>query len=568
MEGVRNIYLPLLVFSVPLATIVNGSNCGDGYFLNYTLPIFGTCLEREHPNSGMWGTIPKLIPFSSAIPAPAKGRDAMGIPPGFRICKFPDCMMVPCKPGRCEETMESFVCHCPSGITGKTCGMSTGRETNSPESTETLVTEGTGVVTSSADPTETLTTEGTGRETSSAEPTETLTTEGTGRETSSAEPTETLTTEGTGRETSLAEPTETLTTEGTGRETSSAEPTETLTTEGTGRETSSAEPTETLTIKDYAVTPSVIDCPLNINQSTELGNVGSVVTWAPPRVAHASGTPTVIANINPGSVFNGSDENVEVFYTISDGSGWIDESCSFRVSLYYVDTTPPLVTWCPRNRTILASVDTVTAPVYWEEPNATDAAGIASITSNHEQGFEVAVGSSITITFNITDRSGLTNSDCSFTLEVLTETQEWKCTSSKCYNLDEQQRKWAVAKAFCSGLDPVLTVSGYRSPSLLFHNSNEEAADLRNLLSSHSEWVWINCNDHFKEGDFICDVDGAGTKQSSEWWHNGEPNNLLVSEDCVIVNYPLITDRLKWFDVPCSSQCLTVCQLILGQTKT
>nr|XP_054764649.1 uncharacterized protein LOC129271296 [Lytechinus pictus] len=55
----------------------------------------------------------------------------------------------------------------------------------------------------------------------------------------------------------------------------------------------------------------------------------------------------------------------------------------------------------------------------------------------------------------------------------------WKCTSSKCYRLyDEQERVWADAKAFCSGLDPVNTANGYRSPSLLFLNTEKEANDL------------------------------------------------------------------------------------------
>nr|XP_054764653.1 C-type lectin domain family 17, member A-like [Lytechinus pictus] len=140
---------------------------------------------------------------------------------------------------------------------------------------------------------------------------------------------------------------------------------------------------------------------------------------------------------------------------------------------------------------------------------------------------------------------------------------EWFCTSSKCYRLyDEQLRNWADAKAFCSGLDQVNTSYGYRSPSLLFLNTEKEANDLLALQLGLADWmlVWINCNDQLTEGEFVCDVDGNGTPPSSSWWDQGQPNNS-GGQDCVAVNRQW-SELLKWRDVPCSRTIYTMCQYI------
>ncbi|XP_063962626.1 CD209 antigen-like [Lytechinus pictus] len=147
----------------------------------------------------------------------------------------------------------------------------------------------------------------------------------------------------------------------------------------------------------------------------------------------------------------------------------------------------------------------------------------------------------------------------------------WKCTSSKCYRLyDEQERVWADAKAFCSEIDPVNTPYGYRSPSLLFLNTEKEANDLLDLQLGLTDGlrVWINCNDQSTEGEFVCDVDGNGTPSSSSWWDQGEPNEWSgQDEDCVAVVKRKWSELLKWRNIPCSWTIYTMCQYIVGQPE-
>ena len=77
------------------------------------------------------------------------------------------------------------------------------------------------------------------------------------------------------------------------------------------------------------------------------------------------------------------------------------------------DTTPPVVSNCPPDQTVTVNFGDATHHVFiWETPEATDAAGIASIVPDHNSGVEVSVGQSITVTYTVTDNSGLTNTDC------------------------------------------------------------------------------------------------------------------------------------------------------------
>ncbi|XP_041480743.1 nidogen-2-like [Lytechinus variegatus] len=113
--------------------------------------------------------------------------------------------------------------------------------------------------------------------------------------------------------------------------------------------------------------PVVYNCPGNINQSVKVGYDGIEVFWISPSVSNPSGTPTFVPNIGPGSFFNVTDEPVEVIYTIADGTGWVDESCSFLVSVYYKPSRKIFVT--DHGRMFMADLDDL---VFNEIPSSGD----------------------------------------------------------------------------------------------------------------------------------------------------------------------------------------------------
>ncbi|XP_030846982.1 ficolin-1-A-like [Strongylocentrotus purpuratus] len=75
--------------------------------LNYTLPMFNECLQKQHTNGSMVQTIPKLIPVPMASNGCFRRKGKLGIPPGYRTCNFP----VPSLPCDCAEIQTGGLSH-------------------------------------------------------------------------------------------------------------------------------------------------------------------------------------------------------------------------------------------------------------------------------------------------------------------------------------------------------------------------------------------------------------------------------------------------------------------------
>ncbi|XP_030840217.1 uncharacterized protein LOC105447022 [Strongylocentrotus purpuratus] len=137
----------------------------------------------------------------------------------------------------------------------------------------------------------------------------------------------------------------------------------------------------------------------------------------------------------------------------------------------------------------------------------------------------------------------------------------WVCMSSKCYRVDEKQRSWQDAHSFCRNLSTITTITGFKKPSLLFVDTDEYVDFLSRMgFNIHIDF-WINCNDMLNEGDFICEVDGAGTRETTTYWYPGEPNGRPdYDEDCVKVSG---WTAGHWVDVMCTRSYFTVCQILL-----
>ena len=76
----RDVVFCLLCFVALRNTAVADlkTQCGDGFDLNYTLPMFRVCKN---------GTIPKLIPPSADEDRSCVRKSRLGIPPGRRVCR-------------------------------------------------------------------------------------------------------------------------------------------------------------------------------------------------------------------------------------------------------------------------------------------------------------------------------------------------------------------------------------------------------------------------------------------------------------------------------------------------
>ncbi|HHG84433.1 MAG TPA: HYR domain-containing protein [Bacteroidetes bacterium] len=89
------------------------------------------------------------------------------------------------------------------------------------------------------------------------------------------------------------------------------------------------------------------------------------------------------------------------------------DSCTFTVNV--VDQTPPTLT-CPANMQLHTSANSCSVPASWATPTATDACGMASLTSSVSLSSQFQVGTT-SVTYTATDVNG-NSSTCSFQVTV------------------------------------------------------------------------------------------------------------------------------------------------------
>eukprot|EP00057_Strongylocentrotus_purpuratus_P029685 XP_011684159.1 PREDICTED: hyalin [Strongylocentrotus purpuratus] len=162
--------------------------------------------------------------------------------------------------------------------------------------------------------------------------------------------------------------------------------------------------------------PMFTSCPNNIVQSVELGVPGTVISWTTPTANDAAGIASIVSNLQPGSFFT-VGESATVTYVATDNSGLTDNSCSFTVTVFAVDTTPPSVV-CTNNVFQTVELGTNPVQVFYTEPTASDISGQANLVSRtNVPGDSFPVGTS-TVTYVFADNSGNTADACSFTITV------------------------------------------------------------------------------------------------------------------------------------------------------
>ncbi|XP_063962185.1 hyalin-like [Lytechinus pictus] len=611
------------------------STCKDGYNLPYVLPMFEVCGVKEHPVMGLMPTIPKLIP--SASQEKCNGERNSAIPLGKRICRFSDCLNDPCKNGRCEDTITAYVCHCPAEFTGPECATRLNDynpDHSTPSPVDTTPPEVTGC------------------------PTNQTVTVPVGITNHTFTWTPPSATDESGILSVIAD-------NDPGVNVSVGEPVTVTYTVTDNNGLTNTECSFNLTViqEDDTVPPEVVGCPQDQTITLPVMQIAAdsepptqSFNWEPPTATDDAGIQSIIADKNRPLTLS-LDDTVTVTYTVTDNSGLINTGCSFTLSLQQeADTTPPVVNGCPPDQTITAATSSSTQSFTWNPPTATDDAGIqsivpssdrpqtlsvgdtitvtynvtdnsglintgcsftltlqpplgggvgvgpvpddvkptvhdcpgdqtftipvndASMTSNtfswtpptasddsgiqstqpsHQPGVAVAVADGpLTVTYTVTDNSGMVNSDCSFTLTTRREDLEWKCTATKCYYLDAADRSWQEADNFCTNLNLVHTSSGKKDPSLLFNDNKPVFEVIEGLFSLNRE-VWINCKGVGSGGALVCDVDGTGTSHTTTNWKSGEPADGVIN--CVAVD--LIYE--KWTSQGCQEQYHTMCQIIL-----
>ena len=156
--------------------------------------------------------------------------------------------------------------------------------------------------------------------------------------------------------------------------------------------------------------PLITGIPANIVASTAGGLCTAGASWVAPAAFDNCGIATLSADATSGDAFSVGVNTVT--FTATDVNGNVTTG-SFTVTV--VDGDAPVISGVPINLTTTADLGVCGATVTWAAPTATDACGVASLSSSHPNGSVFLVGTTV-VTFTASD--GANSSNASFSVTV------------------------------------------------------------------------------------------------------------------------------------------------------
>ncbi|KAJ8041493.1 Hyalin [Holothuria leucospilota] len=178
--------------------------------------------------------------------------------------------------------------------------------------------------------------------------------------------------------------------------------------------------------EDHQIPPTISNCPGNITNTIELGEVGAVITWTEPTATDISGIVALTSRSHqpPSFFFPGATQVMYVFSDINGNAA----TCTFMVIITEIDTTPPTIFGCPADMEVTIEFGNPGMSVTWTEPTATDLSGTETLQSrSHAPPSFFLVGDTL-VTYTFVDTSGNT-ADCAFTITV---TPGGPCQNNPC----------------------------------------------------------------------------------------------------------------------------------------
>ncbi|XP_072169503.1 uncharacterized protein [Diadema setosum] len=175
--------------------------------------------------------------------------------------------------------------------------------------------------------------------------------------------------------------------------------------------------TFTVTVTMVDTTIPTVDCPDGTGVGIELGLTSTAVFFEAPTATDDSNVVNIaFQSHTPGDTF--SVGSTQVTYIFQDPSG-NQANCVFEVTVFTVDTTPPVPT-CPANIIRTIELGQTSIVVTWIEPTATDISGVANIVSRTSNSGDSFSPGTTDVIYTFADGSGNTAS-CTFAITVQTQ---------------------------------------------------------------------------------------------------------------------------------------------------
>ncbi|XP_033108663.1 hyalin-like [Anneissia japonica] len=132
--------------------------------------------------------------------------------------------------------------------------------------------------------------------------------------------------------------------------------------------------------------PLIIDCPSNLNYTTDDGKTYATISWNPVSATDNSGTARVEPDLTGGEYDIGEHQVVFIAVDSSNNKVW----CVFNITV--TDNEAPSVVGCPNNITSAAEDGGIHKQVYWAEPVFTDNDSPLNKSQNFNSGDMFTIG--------------------------------------------------------------------------------------------------------------------------------------------------------------------------------
>ncbi|XP_072041247.1 scavenger receptor cysteine-rich domain superfamily protein-like [Amphiura filiformis] len=161
--------------------------------------------------------------------------------------------------------------------------------------------------------------------------------------------------------------------------------------------------------------PVIYNCPRDMNVTVEVGSMSKPVFWMEPWAADDTGITTLLTSSHsPGISVN--EGTTHVTYLFINAANLI-AGCTFDINGIPVDLTPPIITRCPSDIYFPVNNATLSVPVSWSEPSASDVSNVTLVSSTATPGTSFSVGSTLVV-YDFMD--GYSNhAYCNFTVNVI-----------------------------------------------------------------------------------------------------------------------------------------------------
>jgi len=171
-----------------------------------------------------------------------------------------------------------------------------------------------------------------------------------------------------------------------------------------------------LTVRD-TIAPTITNCPNNQTKDLSAAtDCSATATWGAPTVTDAcSANPIVTSSMQPGDTFPMGTTLVS--YTAIDGSGNLNTTCSFEVTI--TGEAPVRIAGCPDNIVLSFSSETgCDLSVNWSPPILINgcSTGETLLTSNFDPGDQFPLGTTL-VTYTAADEGGNTQT-CEFEVTI------------------------------------------------------------------------------------------------------------------------------------------------------